>query len=71
MGLVMKAQQQAVIRWCERRQLFGVHIGITIPYYGQLYACELFCKQNGITIRNRDEINRIKTGNMPVWEGIA
>lgn len=71
MGLTMKIQQQAVIRWCEHRQLWGVHIGITVPYFGTLYACELFCQQNKITIRNQAEVNRIKYQNMPSWEGLA
>lgn len=71
MGLTMKVHQHAVIRWCERRQLWAVHIGVTIPYFGTLYACELFCQQNKIIIRNQAEVNRIKYQNMPSWEGLA
>lgn len=71
MGLVLKGKQPAVIRWCEQRQLWAVHCGLVIPYHGTLYACELFCQQNDIMVRNQAEINRIKYQNMPIWEGIA
>lgn len=69
--MLLKVHERAVIRWCEHRQCFCVHIGITIPFYGTINECELWCNQRHIGIRNQLDVDRIKYQNMPVWEGLA
>lgn len=47
---------------------FEVHIGVTIPKRGTLLGCQTWCHDNGVPIRNQEEVNRIKYGNMPIQE---
>lgn len=47
---------------------FEVRIGTTIPKRGTLTGCEQWCRENDVPIRNQDEINRHKYGNMPIQE---
>ena len=64
----MKVRESARLLYNSNQGVWEVHIGVTIPYRGQLWGAELFCNNNKIPISNRGEINRIKTGNMPVQE---
>ena len=61
-------QTKAVIAYCEARDCFTVAVGMTRPHYGSLFSCEQWCRDRGIPVRNQDELNRIKYGNMPIHE---
>lgn len=64
----MKVRESARLLYNSNQGLWEVHIGVTIPYRGQLWGAESWCHDNNVPVSNRNEINRIKTGNMPVEE---
>lgn len=64
------AERRATIWINEKNQCFEVHTNDQgIVTAGQLWAAEKYCSDNGYAVRNQQEINAIKRGNMPVAEG--
>lgn len=61
-------REQALIVHDERRDTWAVKVGNTMPHFGGLFSCEQWCRDRNIPVRNQDEVNRVKYGNMPVQE---
>lgn len=64
----MKIRESARLLYNSGQGLWEVHIGVTIPYRGQLHGCEVWCQQNKLPISNQAQINRVKYNRMPVEE---
>jgi|AntRauTorckE6833_2_1112554.scaffolds.fasta_scaffold48872_3 hypothetical protein len=61
-------KEQARVSYDYSRNRYTVMIGVTMPHSGTLTSCEQWCRERGISIRNQDQVNRIKYGNMPEQE---
>jgi len=63
--MIVKEKLRARVVYDTKRQMFAVHLGVTVPHYGTLFSCEQWCEDRAIPITNRGELNRIKYSNMP------
>jgi len=69
----MQLKQQAYktrarVSYDYRNNRYTVNIGVTVPHSGTLRSCIQWCQDNGIPIRNSEQVQRLMDGAEPSQE---